>query len=146
MMDEHRLNHSIGVARKMMKIGKKRGFSEDRLRELFFLGFNHDAGYEFGDNLSHGVIGAKVLKDAGYIYWREIFYHGKVQNEYKSEYLTILNQADMQINRYGQDVGYAGRLDDIQNVYGENSQVYKEARELIKRLINKNVERDSEEL
>ena len=49
-MDEDRLNHSIAVARKMIEIGKEYNLSEEELQDLFLLGFNHDIGYEFGDN------------------------------------------------------------------------------------------------
>ena len=72
MINGYRLGHSVGVARKMMEIGAKRWLPEDQLRELFVLGFNHDIGYEFGEPEVHGVLGAKVLKDSGYKYWKEI--------------------------------------------------------------------------
>jgi len=85
----------------------------------------HDIGYEFTkDGINHNKIGGEILKQTGFKYWKEIYYHGIVDSEYKSIYLDILNQADMQIDRYGNDVGYDKRLEDIKSRYGENSEVY----------------------
>ena len=72
----------------------------------------------------HQKNGGLVLKKNGYRYWQEVYYHGIIQNEYTSLYLDILNQADMQIDKMGKDVGYTGRLEDIKSRYGENSKVY----------------------
>ena len=47
---------------------------------------------------------------------------------------NILNMADMQIDKYGNDVGYDKRLEDIKNRYGENSTTYKNAEILISQL------------
>ncbi len=47
-------------------------------------------------------------------------------------YLKILNQADMQIDKYGNDVGYNKRLDDIESRYGSESDVFKKCLELVK--------------
>ena len=133
-MDEDRLNHSIAVARKMIEIGKEYNLSEEELQDLFLLGFNHDIGYEFGDNSCHENIGGEILKRNGYKYWKEVYYHGDINTEYKSLFLEILNKADMQIDKYGNDVGYDKRLEDIKSRYGENSKIYKDAKILIEKL------------
>ena len=39
--------------------------------------------------------------------------------------------ADMQIDKFGNDVGYTKRLEDIKNRYGENSEVYKKVEILV---------------
>ena len=49
-MDEDRLKHSLAVARKMVEIGTEYNMNDDKLQDLFILGFNHDIGYEYGDN------------------------------------------------------------------------------------------------
>ena len=49
-------------------------------------------------------------------------------------YLDILNQADMQIDKYGNDIGYERRLEDIKERYGTNSNIYRKAEILIKNL------------
>lgn len=59
-MDEDRLKHSIIVARKMIKIGKEYNLNEEELQDLFILGFNHDIGYEYGEE-SKTYCDAKVL-------------------------------------------------------------------------------------
>ena len=105
------------------------------LKDLFVLGYNHDIGYEFSNKgINHNVIGGEILKENGFKYWKEVYYHGEINLDYKSMYLEILNQADMQIDKYGNDVGYEKRLEDIKQRYGEESIVYQKAYKLVKRL------------
>ena len=123
-MDENRCLHSLGVAQKMVEIGKNKGLTPNELNDLFTLGMVHDICYQFGPSNEHQKLGGLVLKENGYRYWQEVYYHGLVQNEYSSLFLDILNQADMQIDKMGKDVGYEGRLADIKSRYGEGSNVY----------------------
>ena len=44
----------------------------------------------------------------------------------------------MQIDKYGNDVGYDKRLEDIKNRYGENSVTYKNAEMLVSELRRNN--------
>lgn len=140
-MDNDRILHSLGVANKMVEIGTKKGLSPKDLEDLFTLGINHDIGYKFGESSNHQIKGGLILKRNGYKYWQEVYYHGLIQNEYSSFFLDILNQADMQIDKYGQDIGYNGRLEDIKSRYGENSKVYKTCVELVN-FIKKNATED----
>ena len=133
-MDEDRLKHSISVARKMIEIGRGYNLSDDELKDLFVLGVNHDIGYEYGDNSNHAHIGGTILKNNNYKYWREIYYHGDINSEYTSLFLEILNRADMQIDKCGNDVGYDRRLEDIEKRYGKESKTYSDAKELIEKL------------
>ena len=133
-MDEDRLKHSLAVARKMTEIGKEYKLNENELQDLFVLGFNHDIGYEYGSNSNHCHIGGEILKRNNYNYWKEVYYHGNINEEYTSLFLTILNKADMQIDKYGNDVGYDKRLEDIKNRYGETSKVFDDAKILIEKL------------
>src|SRR5574344_619152 len=136
-MDYDRLKHSIAVARKMVEIGKDNNLIEENIKDLFVLGFIHDIGYEFGNNSNHNLIGSDILKNNGYKYWKEIYYHGKMQKTYKSVYLDILNSADMQIDKLGNDVGFDKRIEDIKNRYGKDSSVYREAVLLVKNIKEK---------
>lgn len=124
-MDIDRLKHSIGVARKIVEIGKEYSLNEADLQKLYILDYNHDIGYEFSeDKLEHNIIDGNLLKDNGYEYWKEVYYHGNPNTEYESLFLKILNMADMQIDKYGNDVGYEKRLADIENRYGISSIQY----------------------
>ena len=136
-MDENRLKHSLAVAKKMIEIGKEYNLNDKELQDLFVLGFNHDIGYEYGNNLNHEHIGGEILKRNNYKYWKEVYYHGDINAQYSSLYLEILNKADMQIDKYGNDVGYTRRLEDIKTRYGENSITYKNAETLVSMLRNK---------
>ena len=130
-MDENRSLHSLEVAKKMVAIGKSKGLKISDLNDLFTLGIVHDIGYEFGLGNEHQKLGGLVLKENGYRYWQEVYYHGLIQNEYSSLFLDILNQADMQIDKKGKDVGYSGRLEDIKSRYKEDSKVYASCVELV---------------
>ena len=138
-MDFDRLKHSYGVAKKVVEIGKKYKLSESELRELFVLGLNHDIGYEFTEKgLNHEKIGGEILRDSGFKYWKEVYYHSSINDKYASLYLNILNQADMQVDRYGNDIGYEKRLEDIKIRYGDNPIIYERAVKLVNRLIENN--------
>lgn len=131
-MDEDRLKHSLAVARKMVEIAKELNLSEEEKKVCFLIGYNHDVGYEYTQNgVNHNKIGGELLKSSGFQYWKEIYYHGELTTEYDSIYLKILNQADMQIDKYGKDVGYDKRLEDIESRYGEESKVYRKCYDLI---------------
>ena len=135
MMDFDRLKHSYSVGKKMVEIGEYLRLGNDELNDLFILGLNHDIGYEFAKNgIDHNKIGGTILKNNGYKYWKEVYYHGELTNEYDSLYLTILNQADMQVDKYGNDVGYDKRLEDIRSRYSEESIIYKKCLELVKKM------------
>lgn len=135
MLDKDRLNHSFAVANKMIEIGKKFKLEESDLQDLFILGYNHDIGYEFSiDNTEHNIIGGQILKNNGYKYWEEVYYHGNPNAEYNSLFLKILNMADMQIDKYGNDVGFDKRLEDIKNRYGEDSKPYICSKQIISSL------------
>jgi len=118
-MDEDRLKHSIAVARKMEEIAKSKNCSDEEIQNCFVIGYLHDIGYEFTkDGINHNVVGGKILKRNHFPYWQEVYYHGEINIDYHSFYLDILNQADMQIDKYGNDVGYDKRLEDIKSRYG----------------------------
>ncbi len=137
-MDEDRIKHSIAVARKMVEIAKNKNLSEEEIKNCFVIGYNHDIGYEFTTNgINHNIIAGQILKNNNFKYWREIYYHGEINTDYNSIYLTILNQADMQIDKYGNDVGYSKRLEDIKNRYHENSEIYNKCYKLVKMIIDK---------
>lgn len=86
-MTSDRLNHSLAVARKMVQIGKDLSLSDNELKELFVLGYNHDIGYEFCDEkIKHNIIGGELLKNNGYKFWKEVYYHGNLEADYNSLY------------------------------------------------------------
>lgn len=136
-MDEKRLKHSLAVARKMVEIAINKGMNEEEINNCFLIGFNHDIGYEYTNNgFNHNKVGGELLKNSGFKFWKEVYYHGVVTDEYESVYLDILNQADMQIDAFGNDVGYDSRLKDIKNRYGE-SEIYNKCLNLVKKIRNR---------
>ncbi|HHX16298.1 MAG TPA: HD domain-containing protein [Mollicutes bacterium] len=138
-MDYDRIKHSYVVAKKMMEIAVNYDLSKEDINNCFLIGLNHDIGYEFTTNgINHNKIGGQLLRDNGFKYWKEVYYHGDVDCTYDSIFLEILNKADMQIDKYGNDVGYTKRLEDIKNRYGEDSIVYKNCIKLIESINKKN--------
>ena len=137
-MDNDRLKHSYAVAIKMQEIGRKLKLSDNQINELFILGLNHDIGYHFTkEHQIHNKVGGTILKQSNYKYWQEVYYHGEINTEYQSLYLDILNLSDMQIDKYGNDIGFNGRLSDIKNRYNEESIVYQKCKKMIKKLQEK---------
>ena len=134
-MDKYRLEHSIAVARKMVEIAEKMNLTESERKICFLIGYNHDIGYEFTENgINHNKIGGELLRKSGFKYWKEIYYHGENDTEFTSKYLNILNQADMQVDCYGNDVGYDKRLEDIENRYSKESKIYRKCYDWVKKL------------
>lgn len=140
VVDNDRLKHSYAVANKMIELGKEKSLSEIELQELFLLGYLHDIGYEFGTNENHNSIGGNLLKESNYKNWQEVYYHGIPNSEYKSLYLDILNTADMMIDKYGNDVGFDKRLEDIKSRYGEDSIQYVNCFKIVNELKGDNYE------
>ena len=90
-MDENRLKHSLAVARKMVEIGKKYNLDSNKLEDLFVLGLSHDIGYEYGNNFDHEHIGWEILKRNDYKYWKEVYYHGNINDRYGENSITYKN-------------------------------------------------------
>ena len=81
-------------------------------------------------------IGKVTHQDIGQMQMYVNYYdRGNVDSKYKSIYLDILNQSDMQIDKYGNDVGYEKRLEDIKNRYGEDSIQYTNSYKIIKAIV-----------
>lgn len=115
-----RLKHSLGVANKLRELVK--GNSAINSDAAFVLGLLHDIGYEFTSNTKeHAKVGGELLKSQGYIYWKEVYYHGIPQNNYDSQLLRLLNYADMTIGPTGEEMIIEQRILDIANRYGKGS-------------------------
>ena len=100
--------------------------------EAFIIGYLHDVGYEFTEiQTEHAKVGGEKLKEQGYKYWREIYYHGFPQREYNSPELRLLNYIDMTTGPSGEDMTVQQRIEDIGIRYGENSIQVIKARELL---------------
>lgn len=127
-----RMKHSLAVATKMKQMVVsdpiKYPFAPD---EAFVLGLLHDIGYEFAsEQKEHANKGGLVLKDQGYKYWREVYYHGIVQADYDSPMLRLLNYADMITGPSGECMTVKERINDIAMRYGKGSWQEQEAMEL----------------
>lgn len=140
-MTINRLQHSLAVAKKMKKIVALQPEKfECNADEAYLIGLLHDIGYEFSENqIDHAHNGGLFLKEQGYKYWREIYYHGTVQNEYNSVILIVLNYVDLTTGPNGESLSIEMRINDIVERYGKESIQALEAVELshfVKNILN----------
>lgn len=138
-MDDNRLHHMFSVAKKMKEIVQENKsdytISPD---EAFILGLLHDIGYEFCKVKSeHGKIGGETLKEQGYKFWREVYFHGLPQEEYSSQELWLLNYVDLITGPTGKYISIQERINDIEERYGKGSPEVEGARKL-EQMIKKN--------
>lgn len=126
-----RLKHCLAVANKMKQIANKNHeVYESTADEMFVLGMLHDIGYEFSDKQEeHAQKGGELLKEQGYKYWKEIYYHGYPQSYYKSKELTLLNFADLTTGPCGEYMSIDERIEELESRYGEGSWQVNEAKE-----------------
>ena len=134
MIDQDRNKHIFAVARLMKDKAAEVGLDEE---EMFTLGLVHDIGYEFGGSEEHHSVGYEILKKQNYKYAKEVLYHGKPTDEYSSRELDLLNYADMHIDKKGNYVEYAERLEDIKSRRGQDSPHYRNSKEIIDSLCDK---------
>ena len=127
----NKLKHSIAVGRYMQKYAEERLFDYDLGKELFILGYLHDIGSEFTEiKEEHAKIGGEILKKSNYKYWKEVYYHGKVQNEYRSLPLMLLNLAELSITSDGKEISIQEKLNELADKFGENSVQYQNTKKL----------------
>lgn len=120
MIFDYRKKHIWAVAELMEKYGRERNFSKEECNDLYILGLLHDVGYQFleeKDYIKHNLRGGEILKSEGYKFWKEVYYHGVVNSPYQSEYLDLLNLADMHIDSEGNYVTLDGRLEELSKRY-----------------------------
>jgi predicted hydrolase (HD superfamily) len=119
----NRLKHSLAVANKMKSLAQSEYEKYPvNVDDAFVLGMVHDIGYEFAEEQKeHAKQGGLVLKKQGYVYWKEVYYHGIVQTEYDSKMLRLLNYADLTTGPHGDDMTIDERISDIANRYGKGS-------------------------
>ena len=131
-ISNNRLNHVIAVARKMRRIVQENQSKYNITpKEAFILGYLHDIGYEFtGDQTQHSIVGGKILRDQNYRYWREVYYHSRVQYEYTSPELILLNYCDITTGPNGEDFTIQERTDEVGRRYGIRSPQFGEMAKL----------------
>ena len=132
-----RMKHSLAVATKMkqMVVDDSNKYPFDP-NDAFVLGLLHDIGYEFtNEQKEHANKGGLILKDQGYKYWQEVYYHGIVQDDYDSTMLRLLNYVDMITGPSGECMTVEERINDISKRYGKGSWQEREAIELAKGML-----------
>lgn len=131
MISSDRLKHINAVAQYMYDKAE-----DGKKEEMYLLGMLHDIGYLYAQK-GHNVFGGNILKEQGYKYWQEVYYHGEPISPYKSDELDFLNSADMSVDSKGNLVGHEQRLNDIGDRYGYISDEYINAKKVIDNLPDK---------
>lgn len=120
MISEDRKKHIFAVAEFLKEYATNENMETFEIEALYILGILHDIGYEFAeekDYKQHNFIGGEILKNQGYKYWKEVYYHGVINSPYKSKFLDLLNWADMHIDSSGNYVSFDERLKEISERY-----------------------------
>ena len=137
-MNDDRIRHCYGVGLKASELGCTLfGWSDEKCREMFVMGYLHDFGYQFAHNQAeHAEIGGELLRSLGFKYWAEIFHHGKHDSAYQSDELLVLNLADMLTSKDGNPTTLSDRVADIAIRYGVESAQFATAWKLAEKLIS----------
>lgn len=132
-LSEGKIEHCRKVAELMYNIAKFCcDYDEEICKEMYALGMVHDIGYlGITEPADHLIEGAAMLP--GYKYAGEILYHGLPHKSDFSEYIRLLNFADLHVNSKGEIVPIISRVADISKRYGEHSREYKYSMELSKK-------------
>lgn len=125
-IDESRIMHMLGVARRASELGKEIfEWDDKKCEEIFIMGLLHDVAYEFVCcQTEHEEYGGKLLARMGFKYWKEIYQHGTAITSFSSPELIVLNIADMQTSKDGMLITMDKRLEDIRRRYGVDSPQY----------------------
>lgn len=106
------------------------------------MGLLHDIGYLRGRK-EHEINGAVILKAMGMKdeYVQAILNHGTnpytLKTNEQTDILIALQDADMSVDKYGRDVGFKKRLEDIKLRYGADSEAYDTASKTVQFLKEK---------
>lgn len=122
-MDDNRMQHMFYVAKKMKEMVQENEYEYNISPDAaFILGLLHDIGYEFCERKQdHGSAGGELLKEQGYKFWKEVYFHGLPQEEYSSQELWLLNYVDLITGPTGEYISIQERIDDIGERYGKDS-------------------------
>ena len=139
------MKHSIGVAEFMAEYAEVHGGDP---YEYYVTGLLHDIGKLYpgdpdpdGKNMykGHPVKGGNLLKELGFIHYKDILHHGHPEDGYYSRMWLILNLADMSVNGKGEKVPVMERLKTIKDRYGKFSEEYEHAKEMVDILIKNDI-------
>lgn len=128
---ENRLKHCYVAGKVMEFCAKKYGYDKSIQEKAFFLGYIHDAMYDFEDDerLHNEIL-------SGYInyYSDEIKNHSEYTDKYKSTMLDWLYFADQVVDGSGNVVSFDERLVDIEKRHGYDDGVFEETKGIIEYL------------
>lgn len=135
-INKYKMAHCIAVAEYMAK--RADDYYLDK-NQMYVLGLLHDIGYLRGRE-NHGKTGASILKSMGLEdkYVEAVLNHGRDPYQIAETFyvitpeLRLLYEADMSIDKEGNNVGFKGRLEDIKKRYGEDSIAYETASNTVK--------------
>lgn len=122
-LEENRLSHMGGVARRAADIALGLTCDQDFTEEMFVTGLLHDVGYAFAGADRHGAAGGKVLARCGFKYAGDVSRHGNGASLSLIE--AVINLADMTTSRGGEQVSMEDRLAEIENRFGPASRQYR---------------------
>lgn len=138
-LEEKVIKHSVGVAEFMSEYAKTHPKFQMDPERYYVLGLLHDIGKltEEGKEKKyngHAMKGGELLESLGFSYSKEVKHHGHPEDGFFSVTWMILNLADLSVNQEGERVNIYDRLYDIGMRYGESSERYLRAKDIIETL------------
>ena len=140
MMSNEKVLHSLGVARCCYEIARENHIEENKARIMWLMGFLHDIGYEFTDTpYEHAKESFEVVRElfnnkfAHLAIISAIKNHGDPDINEPSDWLRILNYADMTTDNNGNSISVEKKLEEIKGKYGKDHEIYLQAVELVKK-------------
>lgn len=122
-LPEGKLLHMRNVAQKMYVLSHlhRAVFGIDP-RVAYFLGYIHDIGYAFSENVfMHDRVGGDLLYSVGSFYHSILFNHGRGDFDSSSipngVVLDLLNYCDLTVDSMGRSCTVDSRIDDVKKRY-----------------------------
>ena len=132
----NRLKHCYMVGKTMEYCAKELGYDTDFQQQMFLLGYNHDAMYDFEtEDRKHDVIVSGMLQ--GTSFEKPLTYHSAIQTKHQSVSLDLLYFADQIVDGFGNVVSFNDQIQDILNRHGKDDGVYQETIDMVEYLRKK---------
>ena len=111
MINDNRMKHMLGVARKMYNMTEG---DESLKRKMWLIGFLHDVGYEWDESLRHGIESANLINEVFGKNDISIYIRNHGTPAIVDDVQDLLNYCDMTVDYDGTPCTIGQRLANIE--------------------------------